>query len=249
MSKESKTVARIGILFMAITAGAVAAVVKYEEKKHGNREKELSETIAKAQKELDNLHEGVADAVRKVYSEEAKKEFSSSLKRVNVEAMAERYCEKSVKDLEETTIRKVLKDGYSSKADKLVKEELEKFFADGIHKYIDGVIDEESVRRITRKYVNDRLDEIVENFVEKKISGDDIKESVENYIRHHASEYDYYIRRALMDSIRDEDDIGKEIMNSIEIEFDSNSFLSEAIDNYLDKHYSDIEAVLIGKLR
>lgn len=233
---------------MTVTMGAVAAVMKYEEKKHSNREKELSDTIAKAQRELDNLHEGVADAVRKVYAEEARNEFSSSLKKVNVAAMAERYCEKSVKELEESTIRKALKDGYSSKADKLVKEELEKFFADGIHKYIDGVIDEESIRRLTRKYVNDRLDDIVGDIVEKKVSDSDIREAAESYIRHHSSEYEYYIRKALRDSIFEEDDIGRGILDSIENEFDSNSFLTEAIDEYLDKHFPDLESLIRIKI-
>lgn len=191
--------------------------------------KELDGEIENAKKQAESIKKQASDysdqverAVRFVYNTEARSAFERKLKTVNLEEISVAVCKDTIRKLDDTTIKQMIRESYESQIKTVMRNELEKYFKDGIKRLIDTDIDSEFIRRTAKTYVKDEVRDVLSEEVKEAVDRCDLEKCIDNalsssrefsrQIRWAIDNYDY--GELIEDELRDVDfdDIAKDVI-------------------------------------
>lgn len=181
-------------------------------------EEKLTQNIIKSEQLLGTLPEQVDKAVRFVYDNEARGAFERRLRNVNIEELAITECQKTIKGIEDSVLRKYIRDTYSAQVRSTLSDEIRAYFKDGINKIVDNEIDSEFIRRTARNYVKDEIGDIVEGEVEKAVDRCDVDAAIESYIEDNSNKFDTQIKKNITKILYEkfDDDFVDKVKDAIE---------------------------------
>ena len=144
-----------------------------------NKKAELSEVIENAKKQTNDISEQVDTAVRFVYDNEAKSAFERKLRTINLEEVSANLCKEYVKKLDDTMLRKMIRETYDSQIKSAMHDELKTYFEEGIKRFIDTDIDSEFIRRTAKTYIKDEVRDILSDEIKEAIDDCNVDQKIE----------------------------------------------------------------------
>lgn len=229
MTKTTENVL-IATAIAAVTSATTAIATTAASRKYLNKsvekdkenikmnEERLAQNIIKSEQLLGTLPDQVDKAVRFVYDNEAKSAFDRRLRSVNIEELAVNECQKTVKGIEDSVLRKYIRDTYSAQVRTTLSDEIRAYFKDGINKIVDNEIDSDFIRRTARNYVKDEINDIVEQEVEDAVDRCDIDAAIESYIDDNSNKFDTQIKKNITKILYEkfDDDFVDKVKSAIE---------------------------------
>ena len=192
----------------------------------------LEENIKKSDRLVKDISDQVDAAVRFVYDNEAKSAFERRLKTINIEEVASAQCQKTIKGIEDSVLRKYIRDTYSAQVKSIVGDEIKNYFKDGIKKIVAEEIDSDFIRRSAKNCVKDSVEDILEDEIKRALDKIDFGKSVMSYIDDNSIKFDSNIKKEITKAVYDRlDDIAETLADDIkyEVKYDVVDILADDI--------------------
>ena len=219
----------IGMAAASILGGVLGGfLVRHMFKQYlGDAREEVEEVIDDAKKQTAAVSEQIETAVRFVYDNEAKAAFERKLRTINLEEMSYNICKDSIRKLDETMLRKLIRDTYDSQIKSVMREELKKYFEEGIKRFIDADIDSEFIRKTAKNYIRDEAEDKLSDEIDKIIKNYDVTRMIERAI-------DRMNLEKRIDKIVDNfdcSDLFEESVDDVDFEYLAEKAIREAVDD------------------
>lgn len=173
---EATVMAAIGVIGGVIGGIIVNKMIKDT---ISSKKAELDETIEEAKRRTNDISDQVDTAVRFVYDNEAKSAFERKLRTINLEEVSANLCKDYIKKLDDTMLRKMIRETYDSQIKSTMRDELKSYFEEGIKRFIDADIDTEFIRKTAKTYIRDEVKDILVDEIKEAIDDCNVDQKIE----------------------------------------------------------------------
>ena len=173
---ETTAMAAIGVIGGVIGGIIVTKMIKDS---IASKKVELNETIEDAKKRANDISDQVDTAVRFVYDNEAKSAFERKLRTINLEEVSANLCKEYIKKLDDTMLRKMIRETYDSQIKSTMRDELKSYFEEGIKRFIDSDIDTEFIRKTAKAYIRDEVKDVLIDEIKEAIDDCNVEQKIE----------------------------------------------------------------------